>query len=53
MELEEENKIKIGNGHHYTDPETNIEMIELHVDSHPSFHHKMNETTKCGGNLSV
>jgi hypothetical protein len=28
-------------------------MVELHVDSHPSFHEKMNATTIFGGNLSV
>jgi hypothetical protein len=31
----------------------NLEMVELLVDSHPSFHDKMNATTKFGGNLSV
>jgi hypothetical protein len=53
MDLEEELEIKIGNGHHYTDLQTNIEMVELHVDSHPSFHAKMNETTQFGSQLSV
>jgi hypothetical protein len=52
-DLEEELEIKIGNGRHYTDLQTNIEMVELHVDSHPSFHAKMNETTHFGGQLSV
>jgi hypothetical protein len=31
-------EIKINTGHQYLDPETNLEMVELHVDSHPSFH---------------
>jgi hypothetical protein len=43
----------IKTGHQYLDPETNLEMIELHVDSHPSLHDKMNVTTKFGGNLNV
>jgi hypothetical protein len=51
--LEVELEIKINTGHQYLDIETNIEMVELHVDSHPSFHDKMNATTKFGGNLSV
>jgi hypothetical protein len=46
-------EIKINTGHQYLDPETNLEMVELHVNSHPSFHDKMNATTKFGGNLSV
>jgi hypothetical protein len=52
-DLEEELEIKIGNGYHYTDLQTIIEMVELHVDSHPSFHAKMNKTTQFGGQLSV
>ena len=52
-ELEGELDISIGNGHEYTDLETNIEMVELHVDAHPSFQVKMNETTEFGGSLSV
>jgi hypothetical protein len=32
-DLEGELEIKVGNGHHYTDLQTNIEMVELHVDS--------------------
>jgi hypothetical protein len=52
-DLEEELEIKVGNGHRYTDPQTSIEMVELHVDAHPSFHEKMNATTIFGGNLSV
>jgi hypothetical protein len=51
--LEEMLEIKIGNGHHYTGSmQTNIEMVELHVDSHPSFHENMNDT-HFWGNLSV
>jgi hypothetical protein len=52
-ELEEMLEIQIGSGHNYTNQQTNVEMVELHVDSHPSFHEKMNETTLFGGNLSV
>jgi hypothetical protein len=44
---------KLDTGHKYLDPETNLEMVELHVDAHPSFHEKMNATTKFRGNLSV
>jgi hypothetical protein len=51
--LEVELEIKLHTGHKYLDPETNLEMVELHVDTHPSFHEKMNATTKFGGNLSV
>jgi hypothetical protein len=51
--LEVELEIKINTEHRYLDPETNLKMVELHVDSHPSFHDKMNATTKFGGNLSV
>jgi hypothetical protein len=40
------------NGTIILDLQTNIEMVELHVDSHPSFHEQMNENT-FGGNLSV
>jgi hypothetical protein len=52
-DLEEAQEIKIGNGHHYIDLQTNIQMVELHVDSHPSFHTEMNATTQFGGKLSV
>jgi hypothetical protein len=52
-DLEAHLEIEIGNGHHYTDPQTNIEMVEHHVDSHPTFHDQMNATTTFGGNLSV
>ena len=52
-DLEEQLEIKIGNGHHYTDPTSNVPMVELHVDSHPTFHERMNATTQFGGNLSV
>jgi hypothetical protein len=51
--LEAELEIKLNTGHKYLDPETNLEMVELHVDAHPSFHEKMNATSKFGGNLSV
>jgi hypothetical protein len=51
--LEAELEIKINTGHQYLDRETNLEMVELHVDSRPSFHDKMNATTKFGGNLSI
>jgi hypothetical protein len=51
-ELEETKQIKIGNGHHYVDSETLLQMVELHVDSDPSFHATMSETI-FGGNLSV
>jgi hypothetical protein len=53
VDLEEKKEIKIGNAHHCTDPQTNIEMVELHIDLHPSFHKKISATTKCGGNLRV
>jgi hypothetical protein len=52
-DLEEELGIKISDGHHFTDLQTNIEMVELHVDSHPSFHAKMNATTQFGGQMSI
>jgi hypothetical protein len=52
-DLEEQLEIEIGNGHHYTDPTSNVPMVELHVDSHPTFHAQMNATTQFGGNLSV
>jgi hypothetical protein len=52
-DLQAPKEIQIGNGHHYTDPETKIEMDELHVDSHEAFHEKMNSTTSFGGNLSI
>jgi hypothetical protein len=52
-DLEEKPENKIGNGHHCTDLQTNIEMVELHVDLHPLFHAKMNETTQFGCQLSV
>ena len=53
-DLEEELEIKFGNGHQYTDSQTSIEMVELHIDLHPSFHKKMNAMKLfCGGNLSV
>jgi hypothetical protein len=51
--LKVELEIKINTGHQHLDPETNLEMVELHVDSHPSFDDKMNATTQFGGNLSV
>jgi hypothetical protein len=51
--LKVELEIKLGTGHEYLDPETNLEMVELHMDAHPSFHEKMNATTEFGGNLSV
>ena len=48
-ELEEQLEIEIGDGHHYTDPTSNVPMVELHVDSHPTFHERMNATSgsKC------
>jgi hypothetical protein len=46
-------EIKINTGHQYLDPETNLEMVELHVDPHPSFHDKINATSEFEGNLSV
>jgi hypothetical protein len=52
-ELEEKLDITISEGHQYTDAETGVAMVELHVDSHPSFHERMNGTTIFGGNLSV
>ena len=52
-DLEEDLEIKLGNGHEYTDLQTDIEMVELHVDLHPSLHERMNATTMFGGNLSV
>jgi hypothetical protein len=51
--LEVKLEIKINTGHQYLDPETNLEMAELHADSHPSIYDKMNATTEFGGNLSV
>ena len=51
--LEEELEISLGNGYKYTDPQTGLQMVELHVDSHPSFQERMNATTMFGGNLSV
>jgi hypothetical protein len=50
-DLEEQLEIEIGNGHHCTDPTSNVLMVELHVDSHPTFHAQMNATTQFGGNL--
>ena len=52
-DLEQELEISLSNGHKYTDLQTGIEMVELHVDSHPSFQERMNATTMFGGNLSV
>jgi hypothetical protein len=52
-DLEEQLEIQIGNGHHYMDPTSNIPMVELHVDSHPTFDEKVNATTQFGDNLSV
>jgi hypothetical protein len=46
MDLEEELEIKTGSGHHYTDLQTNIEMVEPQVDTHPLFHAKMNAMTQ-------
>jgi hypothetical protein len=51
--LETELEIKLDTGHEYLDPDTNLEMVELHVDNYPSFHEKMNAMIKFGGNLSV
>ncbi len=51
--LEGQLEIEIGNGHHYTNPTSKVPMVELHVDSHPTFHAQMNATTQFGGNLSV
>jgi hypothetical protein len=51
-DLEEQLQIFVGDGHHCTDPETSVEMVELHVDSHPTFHETMNARTQFGGNLS-
>jgi hypothetical protein len=52
-DLEEAQEIKIGNRHHYIDLQTSIQMVELHVDSRPSFHTEMNATTQFGGKLSI
>jgi hypothetical protein len=52
-DLEEQVQIVVRNGHHHTDPQTNVEMVEFHVDLHPTFHDMMNATTQSGGNLSV
>jgi hypothetical protein len=45
-------KIKINTRQEYLDPETKLEVVELHLDSHPSFCDTMNATTGFGGNLS-
>jgi hypothetical protein len=51
--LEEQLESEIDDGHHYTDPTSNVPMVELHVNSHPTFQERMNATTQFGGNLSV
>jgi hypothetical protein len=51
--IEVELEIKINTGHQYLDPERNLEMVGVPLDSHPSFHDKMDATTEFGGNLSV
>jgi hypothetical protein len=48
-DLEEDLETKLGNGHRHADPQTSVEMAELHVDLHPSFHEKTNATTTFGG----
>ena len=53
-DLEKELEIKLSNGYKYTDPQTGIGIVELHVESHPSFDQvRKNATTMYGGNLSV
>jgi hypothetical protein len=51
LRLEEE--IELSHGCHCFDTETEVEMVEFHVDDHHGFQEKMNSTIRFGGNLSV
>ena len=51
-EMEEMLDIDKGLGYRYTDSTTYEEMVEFHVDQHPSFQDSVS-TIKYGGNLSV
>jgi hypothetical protein len=51
LRLEEE--IELAHGCHCVDTETEVEMVEFHVDDHHAFQDKMNSATRFGGNLSV
>jgi hypothetical protein len=53
LKLEEEEEIELSHGYHCVDAETEVEMVEFHVDDHHGFQDKMNSTTRSGGNLSV
>jgi hypothetical protein len=53
LKLEEEEGIELAHGYHYVDPESQVRMVELHVDDHHAFQDKMNSTSKFGGNLSI
>jgi hypothetical protein len=46
-------EIKINTGPPIPGFKNNLEMVELHMDSHPSSYDKMNAATEFGGNLSV
>ncbi len=53
LKLEEEEGIELAHGYHYVDPESQVRMVELHVDDHHAFQDKMNLTSRFGGKLSV
>jgi hypothetical protein len=53
VKLEEEEEIELAYGYHFVDPETQVKMVEYHVDDHHGFQDKMNAMTRFGGNLSV
>ena len=46
--LEEELKTKLGNGNQGADPRRSVKVVELRVDSRPSFHEKMSLRTVFG-----
>jgi hypothetical protein len=52
-DMEANDEIEEGLGYRYQCPVTQIEMVEFHVDDHPSFQDRLMPTTQFGGNLSV
>jgi hypothetical protein len=51
LKLEEEKEeIELADGCHCVDTESQVKMVEFHVDDHHAFQDKMNSTTRFGGN---
>jgi hypothetical protein len=54
MQIQLAEKLRLEeHGCHCVDAETEVEMVEFHVDDHHAFQDKMNSTTRFRGNLSV